>query len=51
MGVAGVTARNARDRERKAQRKMSGIAVCAETDFPTNETLEGTEWGVVARFP
>ena len=30
---------------------MRGVTVCAEANFAASETLEGTEWGIVARLP
>jgi hypothetical protein len=46
-----VTGSDARDRERKAKRKMSRITVRAETDFPSGETLETTQQRVVSGPP
>ena len=51
MRIACVTARNTRDRQRKGQRDMRGVAVGSETDFPTNETFETTQGGIVSGFP
>ena len=51
MGVACVTACDSGDGKGKGKGKMSGIAVCAETDFPTGETLEGSERRIFSGFP
>lgn len=46
-----MTRRNASDRERKGQRNVHSITVCAETDFATSETLEGSERRIVSGLP
>ena len=51
MGVTCPPGRNTRDRERKGQGDVRGVAVGSEADFPTNETLETTQGGIVARLP
>jgi hypothetical protein len=30
---------------------MDGVAVCAETDFPSGESLETTQGRIIAGFP
>lgn len=51
MGVARVTRSDTRDCKGKGQRDVHGIAICAETDFPTGETLETTQGRIVSGFP
>jgi hypothetical protein len=51
VGVTRVAGGDACNCKRKAKRHMRGIAICAESDFPTGETLEGTERRVVSCFP
>lgn len=51
MGVACPPGGNTRDGKGKGQGDVHGVAVGAEADFPTNETLETTQGGIVSGFP
>ena len=51
MGVARVTRSHARDCKGKGQGNVHRIAVCAEADFATSETLEGSERRIVSGLP
>lgn len=51
MGVTCVTGSNSGNCKRKGNRNMDGVAVCAETDFPSGESLETTQGRIIAGFP
>ena len=51
MGIACPPGRNSGDGKGKGKGNVGRIAICAETDFPTGETLETTQGRIVSGFP